>query len=117
MTRRLRLTSCSLSPAELSERGAAWLAVRERVNVVEHARFDGGFRLAFHGGREDVEVVGALVAAEQLCCSWAEWQLDRTPEGAILTVSGQEELIAPLAHAFLDRETSGEQLPVVPERV
>jgi hypothetical protein len=101
MTRRLGLISCSLSADELSERWAAWQSVRERLQVVERDRFPGGFRLRFRGTHDDIGAAGELVAAERTCCEWAEWQLDPTPDGAILTVSGREDLIAPLARSFL----------------
>ena len=106
MTRRLELISCSLSASELAERRAAWQSVRERLQVVGRDRFPGGFRLRFRGTHDDIEAAGELVAAERTCCGWAEWQLDSTPDGAILTVSGREDFIAPLAPAFLGEAES-----------
>ena len=103
MTRQSAAISCSLSADELSERRAAWHALGERLEVVEQTRFPGGFRVAFRGRRHDIEAVGDLVAAERRCCGWADWQLDPTAEGAALTVSGREDLVAPLARSFLEQ--------------
>ena len=102
MTRPLELLSCSLSADEFSERRAAWQTLRGRLDIVERGRFPGGFRVTFQGRQNDVQAVGELVEAERQCCAWAEWRLEPTPAGAILTVSGREELIAPLARSFLE---------------
>jgi hypothetical protein len=93
--------SCRLTEDDLAERLAAWQALGGRVDIIERTRFPGGFRLALRGRREDVELASELVAAERECCGWAKWELEPTSEGAILTVSGREHLIAPLADGFL----------------
>jgi hypothetical protein len=95
--------SCSLNADELSERRAEWHALLQRLDVVERIRFPGGFRMTFQGPRDDIGAVGDLVAAERQCCGWAEWQLDPTAEGGVLTVSGRDDLVAPLARSFLEQ--------------
>jgi hypothetical protein len=93
--------SCRLSPEDLVERGIAWRAIRERLEIVARDRFAGGFELVLHGRDEDLQEVSRLVAAERECCGWASWELERRPGEATLRVTGEEELIAPLASAFL----------------
>ena len=92
--------SCRLSAEDLVERQDAWQAVRARVEVVDRTRFDGGFRLELRGHDDDLEEVARLVDAERECCDWASWRLERKPGNTTLTVSGDEELIAPLATAM-----------------
>lgn len=92
--------SCRLSADELAERGAAWESVRTHVEVVERSRFPGGVRLVVQGRDDVLQEIARLVAAERECCSWASWELETQWGQATLTVSGEEELIAPLARAM-----------------
>jgi hypothetical protein len=96
--------SCRLSPEDLAERRRAWRAIREQLVIVDRDRFAGGFRLVLRGRDEDLEKVALLVAAERECCGWASWELQRNPGEASLRVTGEEELISPLASAFLQPE-------------
>jgi hypothetical protein len=92
--------SCRLSSDELAERRTEWETVRAHVDVVERNRFPGGFRMVVQGRDDVLDEVARLVAAERKCCSWASWELETRWGQATLTVSGEEELIAPLAQAM-----------------
>jgi hypothetical protein len=92
--------SCRLTADELAERRTAWQTVRTRVDVVERNRFPGGFRMVVQGSDDVLQEVARLVAAERECCSWASWELETQWGQATLTVSGEEELIAPVARAL-----------------
>jgi hypothetical protein len=95
--------SCRLNVDELAERGAAWSVLVDRVEIVEQTRAPGRFGLAFRATTEDVQAIERLVEAERVCCDWATWSLSPRDDGAVLAVAGDEELLAPLADAFLAR--------------
>jgi hypothetical protein len=92
--------SCRLSVDELAERRTSWHTVRAQVDVVERNRFPGGFRMVVQGRDEALQDIARLVSAERECCGWATWELETNCGQATLTVSGEEELIAPLARAM-----------------
>lgn len=92
--------SCQLNADDLAERAAAWASARAHVDVVERSRFPGGFRIVVQGRDEILEEIARLVAAERECCGWASWELETKSGQAALTVSGDEQLIAPLARAM-----------------
>lgn len=93
--------SCRLSPEDLVERADAWRTVRGGLESIDQNRFEGGFSIVLRGDEARLDEVSRLVAAERQCCGWARWDFEREPALATLTVSGDEELIAPLASAFL----------------
>ena len=93
--------SCRLGPEDLVQRVHAWRSVRDGLELVGRGRFEGGFTIVLRGDAAHLDEVSQLVAAERQCCDWARWELEREPGLARLTVSGDEELIAPLASAFL----------------
>jgi FMN phosphatase YigB (HAD superfamily) len=74
--------ACDLRPNEIALRRDSWRALREQVEIVGRGSFRGGFRIVFRAPDEAIDAVERLVAAERVCCAWADWRLRRTADGA-----------------------------------
>jgi hypothetical protein len=88
--------SCTLSEGDLARETEAWR--EQRPFILSHDRSDGRFRITFERERHDR--LGALVATERGCCSWARWSLSQDATGSVLEVTGPPGEIAALADAF-----------------
>jgi hypothetical protein len=85
---------CTLTRADLRDRGAAWrklfasgLLIRDRV--------PGGIRLTAQSGA--LEALHELIDLERECCAWIDYDVDAS--GATLTAAGDGEAV--LAGMFL----------------
>ena len=87
---------CDLDADALSAQSAAWRELGPAG--LERELHGDRFRITFDASV--YETVGALVATEQGCCSWAKWDLARQDGAAVLEVSGPAGQIASLAQAF-----------------
>lgn len=85
---------CTLTAADLSDRGAAWRKLWAS-GLLQRERIAGGIRLTAEPG--GVEALHELVELERQCCAWIDYDVDST--GATLTAYGDGEAV--LAGMFL----------------
>ena len=73
--------ACSLDAADLGARERRWAELMRTAGTARRATSD-GIELRFRS-HDDVEhELGALVAGERECCSWARWELSHDDDGA-----------------------------------
>ncbi|MEO5678810.1 MAG: hypothetical protein ABIS47_03990 [Acidimicrobiales bacterium] len=91
--------TCTLSPAALADRGAAWAQVD--TSAVERVHLTGRLQIRYRAEPGLVEIIEALAAAERQCCGWASWDVIPVEEGhCTLVVTGPPDQVAALADAF-----------------
>ena len=89
-----RPVACTLSAAELKDRGAAWRKLWAS-GLVHRERIPGGIRVhADEGGRDSLM---RLIELERECCAW----IDYSVEGASVTLTAEGTGEAVLADMFL----------------
>jgi hypothetical protein len=74
---------CTLTRAELRDRGAAWRKLWAS-GLVKRRRVRGGIRLTAEPG--GVRALHELIDLERECCAWIDYAMDDT--GATLTAKG-----------------------------
>ena len=85
---------CTLSEADLRDRGAAWGKLFAS-GLLNRELVPGGIRLSAQPGA--IEALRALIDLERECCVWIEYDVDST--GATLTAQGHGKAV--LAGMFL----------------
>lgn len=85
---------CTLTAADLRDRGAAWRKLLAS-GLIKRDRVDGGIRLRAEPGA--VHALHLLIDLERECCAWIDYEVD--PTGASLTAEGDGEAV--LAGMFL----------------
>jgi hypothetical protein len=85
---------CTLTSADLRDRGAAWRKLFAS-GLLNRDRVPGGIRLSAQPGA--VEALRELIDLERECCAWIDYEVDST--GATLTAEGDGEAV--LAGMFL----------------
>lgn len=85
---------CTLTGADLRDRGAAWRKLFAS-GLVNRDRVPGGIRLNAQPGA--TEALRELIDLERECCAWIAYDVDST--GATLTAQGDGEAV--LAGMFL----------------
>lgn len=85
---------CTLTAADLRDRGAAWRKLWAS-GLITRVRVSGGIRLSAQPG--GVGALHELIELERECCAWIDYDVDAT--GATLTAQGDGEAV--LAGMFL----------------
>ncbi len=79
--------ACTLTADQLARRTAAISALARRA-LRARTRIPGGARLVFESDVATERELRALIAAEAACCPFLELDLQPTPEGLRLDVTG-----------------------------
>lgn len=87
---------CTLSPAELRDRGTAWRKLLDS-GLVDRRRVLGGVRLAAQPGA--AAALLELVELERACCPWITIDIAEGPQVTLTAESTDGEDV--LAHVFL----------------
>jgi hypothetical protein len=85
---------CTLTRADLRDRGAAWRKLFAS-GLINRDRVPGGIRLQAQPGA--IDALYKLIDLERECCAWIDYNVDST--GATLTAEGDGEGV--LAGMFL----------------
>ena len=85
---------CTLTAADLRDRGAAWRKLFAS-GLLNRDRVPGGIRLSAQPGA--IEALRELIDLERECCAWIDYDVDST--GATLTATGDGKAV--LAGMFL----------------
>lgn len=85
---------CTLTAADLRDRGAAWRKLWAS-GLLKRERIAGGIRLTAEPG--GIEALNELIDLERECCAWIDYDVDA--RGATLTAEGDGEPV--LARMFL----------------
>lgn len=94
--------ACSLNGTDLKSQQERWINLGESFGVARTAT-DDGVRLAFRFDPEVQKELHALVAAENDCCAWASWTVDRDAAGdLVMTVRSTGDGVATLHGMFAD---------------
>lgn len=84
--------ACSLRPAELSDRRAAWERLTERA-LLERRPIPAGVQVVF-AALEGVEgELHELARLEARCCSFADWKVEPRDEEVVLEVTAPAEAV------------------------
>ena len=78
--------ACSLTAAELVDRGAAWSKLLG-TSLVASARVTDGLRVTVHPGA--LSSLRALVKLERECCPWIDFRFDG--DSLVMTAPGHGE--------------------------
>ena len=90
--------ACTLTKADLRNRGAAWLKLLGS-GLVDRSRVPGGVRLTARQGAEAALL--ELVELERECCAWIRIEIAEEADVTLTSESAAGE--AALAHVFLPR--------------
>jgi len=85
--------ACTLTAADLKDRGAAWQKLLSS-GLVERSRVPGGMRLAAAPGAAASLI--QLIDLERECCAWINFNVD----GAVVTLTAEGDGEAVLASMF-----------------
>jgi len=80
------LVACTLSDADLKSQRDRWLALGDNFGLGRRET-DDGLRLSFRYHPAIRDELDALVAAENDCCAWASWSVER--EGDVLVMAAR----------------------------
>ena len=83
-----RTIACTLTAAELRDRGKAWAKLWDS-GLLRRERVEGGIRLTAEPGGRDA--LHQLIDLERECCAWIDYSVDEA--GATLTAEGPGELV------------------------
>ena len=91
--------ACTLNAADLAARGDRWerLAARAMTGRTQTAH---GLRIFFRPEPDAGDELGALVAAENQCCPWADWSVETNDGQIVLNVQSAGEGVAVLHGMF-----------------
>jgi hypothetical protein len=95
------IIACDLNANDLSMQGERWKRLFAQAGV-GRANTPGGVRLSFHRDSAVEEELGALVAIENGCCSWASWDVSRQGNVLVMVARSTGEGIGVLHGMFLD---------------
>lgn len=85
---------CTLTSAELKDRGAAWRKLLGS-GLVRRESVPGGIRLLAEPGASEALI--QLVDLERECCAWIDFEVD----GSVVTLTAEKDGEAVLAGMFL----------------
>ena len=91
--------ACTLNDGERRTRGDEWRAAVD-AGLSEREPIEGGIRLRFAPDAELAHRLEELVAGERACCSWADWQLRRSPDATVVEVTAPGDGAAALRAMF-----------------
>lgn len=83
-----RLIACTLTAAELKDRGTAWLKLWAS-GLLQRERVPGGIRLRARPGA--AEALRNLIELERDCCAWIEYEV--AEDSLTLTAVGAGEAV------------------------
>ena len=91
--------ACSLGPDDLRDRRRLWrdlaqTALRKQLDT------DGGVRLEYAAHDGVARTLRELVALEQQCCAWANWNLSDDDDLVVLEVTTRLEAVTALQTMF-----------------
>ena len=94
------LVACTLNDTNLKTQQERWIILGESFGTGRFETAD-GLRLTFKDHPAVVAELQALVAAENECCSWAAWTVERGEDGApAMAARSQGEGLAALHGMF-----------------
>ncbi|HWX09208.1 MAG TPA: hypothetical protein VNY33_04455 [Gaiellaceae bacterium] len=91
--------ACTLGTDDLATQAERWRALLERAAVARNDT-ELGRRIQFRADAGVEEELRALVAVETRCCSWAEWNVDRSGSEVVLDVHSTGEGVVALQGMF-----------------
>jgi hypothetical protein len=91
--------ACTLQPADLADRLAAWDGLSERA-LRERRTIPAGMRLVFAAGDGVEDAVAELARLEAGCCAFADWTVHRHGEDVVLDVTAAGEGVAAVRALF-----------------
>lgn len=99
--------ACTLLPAQLADRRAAWERLIERA-LCQRRPIPEGMQLIF-GTREGVEnELRELAQLEAGCCSFADWKVQRRGDEVALEVTARGEGVAAVRALFEGALSAGQ---------
>lgn len=93
------LVACTLSDTDLKTQRERWLALGDNFGLGRQETAD-GLRLRFRYHPAIREELGALVAVENECCSWAAWSVDEEGESLVMAARSTGTGVAALHGMF-----------------
>lgn len=93
------LVACTLTATDLKSQRERWRALGENFGLAR-TETDDGLRLRFRDHPAIEEELHALVAAENECCSWASWTVERDGDGLVMAARSKDEGVATLHTMF-----------------
>lgn len=92
--------ACSLEPAELSDRRAAWERLAERA-LRERRSIPSGMQQVFIADEGVERQLRELSRLESQCCSFADWTIESRNDEVVLDVTAPTEAV-PAVRALFD---------------
>lgn len=80
--------ACTLEPAALVDRRAAWRQLAE-THLRSQEHISGGIRLVFSPADRVESSLRDLAELEAQCCAFASWAVERHEEGVVLEVTAE----------------------------
>ena len=94
------IVACTLIVTDLKTQRERWINLGESFGLGRYETAD-GLRLTFKDHPAVEAELRALVEVENRCCSWADWSVERSEDGAlVMTARSQNEGIAVLHGMF-----------------
>ncbi len=93
------MIACTLTAAQYEDRAGDLRALAARALRSRETTPDGE-RLVFADSPGTERDLRAAVAAEATCCAFLRMELERTPDGLVLTIAGPQEARPILAELF-----------------
>jgi hypothetical protein len=92
--------ACSLDPAQLTDRRAAWEALAQ-VALKELRPTVDGVQLVYASSQEAERVLHQLAQLERECCSFAHWRVGQRGDELVLDVTSEGDGVSAV-HALFD---------------
>jgi hypothetical protein len=96
----LPVIACTLSPAQLPERRARWVALMERA-LAGRAEIADGLRLTFRAECGVEDELRALAVLERDCCGFAAFAVSPSGTRVVLDVTSSGEGVEAVRRLFL----------------
>jgi hypothetical protein len=93
------LVACTLSDTNLKTQRERWINVGTNFGIARQ-QTDAGLQLTFKDHPAVEQELRALVAAENDCCSWASWSVDREHGTLVMAARSKGEGISTLHGMF-----------------
>ena len=93
------LVACTLTATDLKTQSERWLALCENFGLGREETVD-GLRLSFQYHPEIQKELGALVAVENECCSWAAWNVEREGDTLVMAARSKDTGVTTLHGMF-----------------
>jgi hypothetical protein len=93
------LVACTLTDTDLKSQRERWLALGQNFGL-GRIETDDGLRLRFRYHPAVEDELRALAAAENECCAWAAWEVERDCDTLVMSARSQGEGVATLHTMF-----------------